>query len=108
MNVDVGRSFTMPSSWGLGIKNAIRARFGMQQTHTVSFVYADDGSAASRLVDNGRSAVNLSADTDLSETMQFTLQVSRIITYDNNLNTRLNQFVLSTILQIHFASGPLR
>ncbi len=108
VNVDVGRSFTVPSSWGLGIKNAIRARFGMQQTHTLSFVYANDGSQQSRLVDNGRSAINLNADTDLSETMQFTLQVSRIITYDNNLNTRLNQFVLSTILQIHFASGPLR
>ncbi|HVA58026.1 MAG TPA: cell surface protein SprA [Gemmatimonadaceae bacterium] len=108
VNVDVGRSFTIPSSWGLGIKNAVRARFGLQQTHTQSFVYADDGSQKSRLVDNGQSAINLNADTDLSETMQFTLQVSRIITYDNNLNTRLNQFVLSTILQIHFASGPLR
>lgn len=108
VNVDIGRSFTIPPSWGLGIKNAVRARFGLQQSHTLSYVYADDGSQRSRLVDNGRSAVNLNADTELSETMQFTLQVSRIITYDNNLNRRLNQFVLSTILQIQFASGPLR
>jgi cell surface protein SprA len=108
VNVDIGRSFRIPDSWGLGIKNAIRARFGLQQSHTLSYVYADDGSAKSRLVDLGSSAMNLNADTELSETMQFTFQVSRIITYDNNLNRRLNQFVLSTILQIQFASGPLR
>lgn len=108
VNVDVGRSFRIPDSWGLGLRNAVRARFGLQQSRTLSYVYADDGSARSRLVDLGRSAINLNADTDLSQTMQFTFQVSRIITYDNNLNRRLNQFVLSTILQIQFASGPLR
>ncbi|HEU4990156.1 MAG TPA: cell surface protein SprA, partial [Gemmatimonadaceae bacterium] len=105
VNVDIGRSFDIPPSWGLGLKNAVRARFGLQQSHTLSYVYANDGSQQSRLVDNGRSAISLNADTDLSENMQFTLQMSRIITYDNNLNRRLNQFVFSTILQIQFAGS---
>ncbi len=107
VNVDVGRSFTVPKSWGLGLQNAVRARFGLQQSHSLTYVYADDGSQQSRLVDNGRSAVNLNADTDLSETLQFTFQISRVITYDNNLNRRINQFVLSTILQIHFSGASM-
>ena len=108
VNVDVGRSFRIPKSWGLGLKNDVRARFGLQQSRTLSYVFADSGGQSSRLIDNGRSAINLNADTELSENMQFTFQLSRVITYDNNLNRRLNQFVLSTILQIQFASGPLR
>ncbi len=105
VNVDVGRSFRIPESWGLGLKNAVRARFNLQQSHTQSYVYADDGSQKSRLIDQGRSAVSLNADTDLSENLQFTLQASQIITYDNNLNRRLNQLVFSTILQIRFSGS---
>jgi hypothetical protein len=108
VNADIGRSFHVPESWGLGLKNDVRARFGLQQSHTRQYVYSDQGGQRSRLVDNGRSAISLNADTDLSATMVFTFQLSRVITYDNNLNRRLNQFVLSTVLQIQMASGPLK
>jgi hypothetical protein len=46
--------------------------------------------------------VSLNADADLSETLVFTLQGSRVVTYDNNFNRRNNQFVLSTVLQVQF------
>jgi hypothetical protein len=71
-------------------------------------VYADQGGQASRLVDNGRSAISLNATNRVSDGLDFTLQLSRVITYDNNLNRRLNQFVLSTVLQFQFFSGPTR
>ncbi|HVZ76366.1 MAG TPA: cell surface protein SprA [Gemmatimonadaceae bacterium] len=108
VNVGVGRSFHIPESWGLGIKNDVAARFELQQTHTLSYVYADQGGQASRLVDNGRSAISLNATNRVSDGLDFTLQLSRVITYDNNLNRRLNQFVLSTVLQFQFFSGPTR
>jgi len=44
----------------------------------------------------------LSADTDLSETVVFTLQGSRMATFHNNFNRRATQLVLSTVLQVQF------
>ncbi len=105
LNADVGRAFTIPKSWGFDVKNPVRARFGWQQAHSRTIVTSPNDSVSSRLVDNGRTALSLNADTDLSETLLFTLQASRVITFDNNLNRRLNQLVLSTVLQIQFYGG---
>ncbi|MDB4907397.1 MAG: hypothetical protein JWO05_2181 [Gemmatimonadetes bacterium] len=108
-NMDVGRSFRVPKSWGLGIDNDVRARAGFQSTrNTVHVLGLDAANGVARsLVDNGRSALNLTADTDLSDQLQFTFQLSRVITYDNNLNRRLNQFVVSTVLSLNFFAGRL-
>ena len=57
---------------------------------------------SSRLADNGRSAVSLNADADLSQTLVFTLQGSRVVTYDNNFNRRATHLVLSTVFQVQF------
>jgi hypothetical protein len=108
VNLDIGRAFRVPDSWGLGLKSPVRARFGLQQSRASTYVYGDQGGPVSRLVDNGRSAFNLNADTDLSDAVMFTFQLSRVITYDNNLNRRLNEFVLSTVLQIQMSAGPLK
>jgi cell surface protein SprA len=102
VSVDAGRAFRIPSSWGFGIKNEIRTRFGIQQTHTSTFVYDELGTFQSRLQDNGRQAFNLTADTNLSDNMVFTLQGSHIVTFDNNLAHRFAQTVFSTVLQIQF------
>jgi hypothetical protein len=102
MSVDIGRAFRIPRSWGYPTVGDIRTRLGYQQTRASTFIsdYARVGSA--RLTDNGRSAVSLNADADLSESLLFTLQGSRVVTYDNNFNRRNTQFVLSTVLQVQF------
>jgi hypothetical protein len=107
LNVDVGRAFRLPRSWSGGVKNDIRTRVGYQRSHARNLVYDLARTVSSQLGDQGRTSLNINADTDLSETMLFTFQASRVITYDNNLNRRLNQFVLSTVLQMQFFAGQL-
>jgi hypothetical protein len=102
MSVDVGRAFRLPKSLGFTLDNDIRARVGYQQSRTSTFVSDLARSGTSRLADNGRSAISMNADTDLSETLVFTLQGSRVTTYDNNFNRNVRQFVLSTVLQVQF------
>ncbi|MEO5818380.1 MAG: cell surface protein SprA [Gemmatimonadaceae bacterium] len=106
MSVDVGRAFKFPKSLGFTIENDVRARIGWQQTRSSTFISDLSRGGISRLADNGRSAVSLNADTDLSETVIFTLQGSRVITYDNNFNRRATQYVLSTVLQVQFFGEP--
>ena len=77
-----------------------------QQTRANTYITDLTRGGSSRLADNGRSAVSLNADTDLSETVIFTLQGSRVITYDNNFNRRATQYVLSTVLQVQFFGEP--
>ncbi len=105
---DVSRLFRVPESWGLGIKNDVRVRAGVQEKRDQTFVADAVTTARSRLADNGRINYNLTADTDLSQTMQFTLQASRLITFDNNLNHRFAQTVFSTLLTIQLFNGDLR
>lgn len=62
----------------------------------------------SRLADNGRQAITLNADTDIAENITFSLQRARIVTFDNNLNRRFTQIVLSAVLQIAFFAGEMR
>jgi hypothetical protein len=102
MSVDVGRAFRLPKSWSSAITSDIRTRVGYQQTRASTYIADAARLGSSRLSDNGRSAVSLNADTDLSETLLFTLQGSRVVTYDNNFNRRNTQLVLSTVLQVQF------
>ena len=102
LGIDAGRAFRIPESWGLGLRNDIRTRFGVQQSHLTTFVVDATGGARSRLQDNGRESFNLTADTNLSDNLVFTFQGSHIITFDNNLNRRFAQTVFSTVLQIQF------
>jgi hypothetical protein len=103
--VDAGRAFHIPESLGLGLRSDLRTRFGFQETHNTTFVLDPSGSVQSRLQDNGRQAFNLAADTDLGDGLVFTLQGSHIVTFDNNLNRRFAQTVLSTVLQFQFFGG---
>lgn len=100
--IDAGRSFHVPESLGLGLRSDLRTRFGFQETHNTVYVLDATGAAQSRLQDNGRQAFNLAADTNLSDGLVFTLQGSHIVTFDNNLNRRFAQTVLSTVLQFQF------
>jgi hypothetical protein len=104
---EVGRTFGVPERWSL--KNGIRTRFGYQQSRTQSYVenlFA--ATLRSRLTDNGRQAFTLNADTDIAENATFSLQGSRIVNFDRNLNRRLTQTVITAVLQMQFFAGDLR
>jgi hypothetical protein len=100
MSIDAGRAFHIPDSWGLGLKNDVRARVGVQQSHNTTFVIDPTGSVQSRLADNGRQSVNLTADSNVNATANLTLQGSYVVTFDNNLNHRFAQTVFSVVLQL--------
>jgi hypothetical protein len=92
----------VPSSLGLGLKNDVRTRFGVQLTNNTTYVFDATG-ASSRLADNGRTAWNLSADSDLSDQGTLTLQASYVIYYDYNLNHRFAQTQFSIIYELRLA-----
>ena len=100
--IDAGRSFHVPEGLGLGLKSDLRTRAGYVETHNTTFVTAASGGPQSRLQDNGRQSFNLAADTNLGDGLAFTLQGSHIVTFDNNLNRRFAQTVLSAVLQFEF------
>jgi cell surface protein SprA len=107
VSADAARTFKLPKEWQL--KSALRTRLSYQQTTSISDV--TNGLVAgnsSRLADNGRQAITLNADTDVADNLTFSLQSARIVTFDNTLNRRFTQIVLSAVLQIAFFAGEMR
>ncbi|MEO7999342.1 MAG: hypothetical protein ABI852_17965, partial [Gemmatimonadaceae bacterium] len=101
-SIDVGRAFRIPKSLGFSIDNDVRARVGWQQTRSNTYITDLARFGSSRLSDNGRTSFSMNADTDLSDTVIFTLQGSRVVSFDNNFNRRTTQLVFSTVLQVQF------
>ena len=107
ISADVARSFKLPMEWKM--KSSLRTRIGFQQTTSISDI--SNGLAPgsqSRLADNGRQAITFNADTDIADNLTFSLQSAQILTFDNTLNRRLTQVVLSAVLQIAFFGGEMR
>jgi len=50
-------------------------------------------------------AFNLTADSNLSETINLTFQGSHVITFDNNLNHKFAQTILSVVMQLQVFGG---
>ncbi|HEU4643505.1 MAG TPA: cell surface protein SprA [Gemmatimonadaceae bacterium] len=105
VNVDVGKSFGLPRSWSLK-SNQLRTRIGYQTTHTQAFFVQD--STRKRVTDNGRWAITGNADSDVSDTMSLTLLLARVLTYDNALDRRFSQTVVSVVFHLQFFAGELR
>lgn len=106
-SAELGRTFALPADWGL--RSGLRARLGFQQTHSQSYVQnLFAAGRRSRLTDNGRQAFTLNADTDVAENMTFSIQGSRIVNFDRNLNRRLTQTLVTAVLQMQFFAGDLR
>ncbi|NUQ21194.1 MAG: hypothetical protein HOQ09_09560, partial [Gemmatimonadaceae bacterium] len=99
-SADVGRSWKLPSSWNA--RSPLRTRLGWQEQRTKNAL----AGTARNLTDNGRRVFSLSADTDLNETMSFSIQGSRTGTIDRNYNRRFDQTVITAALQLQFFSGP--
>lgn len=108
LSADLSRSFKLPVGWQL--KSSLRTHLSYQQSNTQSYVQNALGASGtrSRLADNGRQAITLNADTDVADNVTFSLQSARIVTFDNNLNRRFTQYVLTATLQLSFFAGELR
>jgi hypothetical protein len=101
---DVAKSLPLPSSWGT--KSPLRARVSWQETLAENFVSnAAVFGARSRLTDNGRRALNINLDTDVADNMNFSLQGSRVATFDRNLDRRIVQTLISAVFQMQFFAG---
>ena len=107
VNAELSRVFRLPTDWKL--RSNLRTRLAYQSTGSSEYVAnAFATGARSRLADNGRRAISLNADTDVSEGVTFSLQSAHIVTFDNNLNRRYTQVVLSAVLQIAFFAGEMK
>ncbi|HET7585159.1 MAG TPA: cell surface protein SprA [Gemmatimonadaceae bacterium] len=102
---EVGKVFRLPDNaqWK---GNTVRTRIGFQQSQTQSFFLSGD--TRRRVTDNGRWSVDGSADSDVTETTAFGLTLSHVVNFDENLDRRFTQTVLSAVLRVNFYSGDFR
>ncbi|MEO6444193.1 MAG: hypothetical protein ABIZ91_10295 [Gemmatimonadaceae bacterium] len=104
---DMSKSFPLPKAWSL--KSPLRARVSWQESLTESFVSNQFAvESRSRLTDNGRRAFSVNADTDVADNMTFSLQGSRVVTFDRNFNRRFVQTVLTAVFQLQFFGGVVK
>lgn len=102
----VTKAFPLPSSWNL--PGGMRTRLSYLRRETRSYVSnLAATSLRSRLTDNGRNEFSLNADTDLADDISFSLQASRVVTFDRNFNRRFTQTLISAVLNIQFFGGRL-
>jgi hypothetical protein len=103
-SADIVKSFPLPSSWNL--PGGLRARLAYRRSETRSYVSnLAATSLRSRLTDNGRNEFSINADTDLADDVSFSLQASRVVTFDRNFNRRFTQTLISAVLNIQFFGG---
>ncbi|HJU74986.1 MAG TPA: cell surface protein SprA, partial [Gemmatimonadaceae bacterium] len=107
LSVELGKPFPLPASWRA--QSPLRVRATYQETSARSVVSnAAVSTQRSRLTDNGRRVVGLSADADIATDMTFGLQASQLVSFDRNFNRRFTQTVLSAVLELKFFGGALR
>lgn len=104
--LDLGKSFRPPTTWNL--RSDIRTRLGFQRSRSQNFVVNGATGKRSALADNGRTAFSLNADSDVAENMSFSLQGSRVVTFDRNFNRRFTQTVITAVLNLQFFAGELK
>jgi hypothetical protein len=111
LSLGLARTFALPADWKQ--RSGLRTQLSWQRqgaqsvvTNAVRSLGAPSGDVfRSVLADNGREAINLNADTDLSETMTFSLAASRVVTFDRTFNRRFSQTTFSAVLQLYFFGG---
>lgn len=105
-SADLTKAFPLPASWNL--PGGLRTRLFYRRTETQSYVSNLAASTLrSRLTDNGRNEFSINADTDLADDVSFSLQASRVVTFDRNFNRRFTQTLISAVLNIQFFGGAL-
>jgi Motility related/secretion protein len=107
VNVEIAKPWALPPSWKP--RSDLRTRVSYQDTHGDNFVLNPVAiTNESRLSDNGRRAVSFSADTDVAENFSSSLVVSRVESFDRNLNRRFTQTVISAVLHLQFYAGEMK
>ncbi len=107
VNVEISKPWTLPPSWKP--RSDLRTRISYQDTHGDNFVLNPLSiSRESRLSDSGRRAFSFSADTDVAENLSSSFVVSRVASFDKNLNRRFTQTVLSAVLHLQFYAGEMK
>jgi len=106
ISADMQRFITLPKSWG--VRGQLNARLNWSDEQASTFVTVRGDDLRSRLADNGRQALTVSADTDVSANLNFSLQLSNVVTYDNNFNRRVAQLVVTTVFRLQFFANNAR
>jgi hypothetical protein len=107
ITADLQRFIRLPASFGLRSEVNTRVNWSKQLASTYVGVRGDP--SRSRLADNGRSALSVSADTEIASNMSFSLQVSNVVTFDNNYNRKFSQLVITTVFSLqYFANSSAR
>jgi hypothetical protein len=106
-SVDVSKPWKLPADWNA--RSDLRTRISYQKSQGQNFVFNPTSvTGESRLTDNGRRAFSMSADTDVAENLSSSFVVSRVESFDRNLNRRFTQTVISAVMHLQFYAGDFK
>src|SRR5438552_14872489 len=106
-SVDVSKPWKLPADWNA--RSDLRTRVSYQKSLGQNFVVTPLAlTGESRLTDNGRRAFSMSADTDVAENLSSSFVISRVESFDRNLNRRFTQTVLSAVMHLQFYAGEFK
>jgi hypothetical protein len=108
-SVDVSKPWKLPADWNA--RSDLRTRVSYQKSQGQNFVFNPDVGPVGdqkRLTDNGRHAFSMSADTDVAENLSSSFVVSRVESFDHNLNRRFTQTVISAVMHLQFYAGDFK
>jgi cell surface protein SprA len=106
-SVDVSKPWKLPADWNA--RSDLRTRVSYQKSQGQNFVFNPNVvELESRLTDNGRRAFSMSADTDVAENLSSSFVISRVESFDRNLNRRFTQTVLSAVMHLQFYAGDFK
>jgi hypothetical protein len=106
-SIDVSKPWKLPADWNA--RSDLRTRVSFQKSLGQNFVINPLAfTGESRLTDNGRRAFSMSADTDVAENLSSSFVVSRVESFDRNLNRRFTQTVLSAVMHLQFYAGDFK
>jgi hypothetical protein len=106
-SIDVSKPWRLPADWNA--RSDLRTRISYQKSQGQNFVvYPLALTGESRLSDNGRRAFSMSADTDVAENLSSSFVISRVESFDRNLNRQFTQTVLSAVMHLQFYAGEFK
>ncbi len=106
-SIDVSKPWKLPADWDA--RSDLRTRVSYQKSQGQNFVVNPLAlTGESRLSDNGRRAFSMSADTDVAENLSSSFVISRVESFDRNLNRRFTQTVLSAVMHLQFYAGEFK
>lgn len=106
-SIDLSKPWKLPEDWNA--RSDLRTRVSYQKSQGQNFVVNPLAlTGESRLSDNGRRAFSMSADTDVAENLSSSFVISRVESFDRNLNRRFTQTVLSAVMHLQFYAGEFK